>query len=130
MGSAFRGIFGFQRATPASTWKRETRPDAVGEILLAPSAPDLTNAAAPGAPSANAKESATPLVTARAVLIIRQTRAAHGEIEEVIRRVQSGDGAAQGMAGLGGSGGFGGGGGGFGGGFFSVRGADSEMHQD
>jgi hypothetical protein len=71
------------------------------------------------------------LVMARAVLIIRQTRAAHGEIEEVIRRVQSGDGVAQGMGGLGrAAGGFGGGGGGFGGGFFSVRGADSRVRKN
>ena len=65
----------------------------------------------PADPDASARK----LVTERAVLIIRQTRAAHDEIAEVIRRVESGDtmGSKDAM-------GMGGGFGGFGGGFFSV----------
>ncbi len=96
------------------TWKSEAHPEARGTILLAASEPDTPNfgGAAPG------KDAATldALVTARAVLIIRQSRAAHQEIAEVIRRVQTGDAAEQSIGG--GLGGFGGGGGGFGGGFF------------
>ena len=71
------------------------------------------------------------MVVSRAVLIIRQTRAAHEEIAEVIRRLESGDivggaggggGAAGGMMGGGMMGGMGGGmgGAGFGSGYFSV----------
>lgn len=85
------------------TWKSEAHPKAEGEIVMVSSTPELTKIGAQAStPSISA------LVISRAVLIIRQTRAAHEEIEEVLRRVESGDARM--------SGGFGGGG--FGGGFF------------
>jgi hypothetical protein len=102
------------------TWGNETAPEAKGEIILAASPPDLSSAgqlakAAPGSDSADAHA----LVVSRAVLIIRQTRAAHDEIAEVIQRVESGD-PVEGDPVEGAAGGMMGGMGGFGGGFFSV----------
>ena len=72
------------------SWKIR-HPEAAGEILLVHSAPDLTNIEAATATTSKTKQSARRLVIARSVLIIRQTRAAHDEIAEVIRRVESGD---------------------------------------
>jgi hypothetical protein len=87
------------------SWKTATQPQATGKIIFVPSAPDLSNVKA----ATETKQPARTLVIARAVLIIRQTRAAHDEIEEVIRRVEFGDPKVHG--------GMGGMGGGFGGGF-------------
>ena len=98
------------------SWKTAAQPEASGEVLLVPSAPDLTNVEAATATDSETKQSARMLVIARAVLIIRQTRTAHDKIEEVIRRVESGDPKMHGGMG----GGMEGGMGGFGGGFFSV----------
>jgi hypothetical protein len=92
------------------SWRSEARPDAPGEMFLASSVPDLSDVDAVSATASETKRSAQTLVIARAVLIIRQTRAAHDEIEEVIQRVESGDALTSGgMGGLGGMGGFGGG---------------------
>jgi hypothetical protein len=71
--------------------------------------------------AAEAQSNVEAYVVPRAVLIIRQTRAAHDEIVEVIRRVEHGDPLASSKE-LEGAG-VQGGGGGFGGGFFSVNGA-------
>jgi hypothetical protein len=89
------------------SWRNAERPEAPGEVIRAASKPDPIN------PAEN-KELASELVIARAVLIVKQTQAAHDEIREIIRRVGSGDALD--------AGGFGGGlgGGGFGGGFFGV----------
>ena len=115
-------------------WNSQARPEAVGEITLVASPPDLFSAgklARELAKSESADEHA--IVVSRAVLIIRQTREAHVEITEVIRRVESGDSAWEELTGKGGMGGgmMGGMGGGmrgaparamggFGGGYFSV----------
>jgi hypothetical protein len=100
------------------SWRSEARPEAPGEVFLVASAPDLSKVDAAKETASEADRSARALVIARAVLIVRQTRAAHAEIEEVIRRVESGDASlsesARGMGAMGGMGG------GFGGGFFSV----------
>ena len=98
------------------SWKNETRPEG-GEILLVASRPELFNPegqlvmkAGDGTP-----ENSRTLVVARAVLIVRQTRAVQDEIAKVIARVETGDATDGGQGGMGG-----GMGGGFGGGFFSV----------
>jgi hypothetical protein len=121
------------RLVRPESWKTEDQPEAPGDVILAPSVPDLSevNGVTESASQTKGSEqSARTLVIARAVLIIRQTRAVHDEIEKVIRRVESGDpqmdDEMMGMGGMGG--GMGGGGaalpsstgGGFGGGFFSV----------
>ena len=88
------------------SWKSPAQPKAPGEIFLASSAPETVS-------------DVETVVLQRAVLIIRQTRAAHDDIAKVIGRVESGDArAADGVGGMGGGGM--GGGGGFGGGFFKV----------
>ncbi len=99
------------------SWKSKTHPEAIGEIILAASPPELY--AAPKQSVATNVETADILQVAglRAVLIIRQTRTAHDAIEEVIRRVKRGDPLVSESEGYRG---FGGGGGGFGGGFFSA----------
>ena len=100
------------------SWKTATKPEAAGEVLFVPSAPDLSNVEAATAMDSEAKHSASMLIIARAVLIIRQTRAAHDEIQEVIWRVESGDAETMG-GGISAAGGMGGG---FGGGFLSPPG--------
>jgi hypothetical protein len=98
------------------SWKSQTQPNAPGEIFRAASKPDLsTQDGQLVKTSGDGAATAQTLLTARAVLIVRQTRAAHEEIAEVIRRVEQGD-ATQKLQGGFGGGGFGGGG--FGGGFF------------
>lgn len=96
------------------SWKSQTHPEAAGEIYLAASPSDISSLPKAKAPESESDVSVRALVTERAVLIIRQTNAAHDEIAEVIRRVESGD--TEGAAGM--LGGMGGGYGGFGGGFF------------
>lgn len=99
------------------SWQSVQRPDAPGTILLVSSTPELPDFAAVAKAVASSKESTVAQVIQRSVLIVKQTRAVHEEIREVIRRVENGDAQpmdpAQGM-GMGGMGG----GGGFGGGFF------------
>jgi hypothetical protein len=100
-----------------TSWQGAGGADVPGQITYAASPPDLFSAQGQLAKAAG-KEGVkgAAVVVARAVLIIRQTRAAHDEIAEVIRRIESGDspvGAA--MGGMGGMGG------GFGGGFMSVE---------
>jgi hypothetical protein len=108
-----------QRVQPDS-WKDEKHPDAIGEILVVASAPDVSEVAHVaefGSESDSESQGIGPVVVLqKSVLIVEQTRAAHDQIAEVIRRVESGDSQ---------DGGFGGGGGGlggsgFGGGFFSI----------
>jgi hypothetical protein len=101
------------------SWQSDKAPKAPGTILQLASGPQLLNAngsvvhAVGMKPIAGQQKDA--LVVFRVVLIIKQTRAAHKEIAEVIRRVENGDPmeAAEGKGGLGG--------GGFGGGFFSTK---------
>ena len=73
------------------SWRKEGNPEAAGEIILVHSAPDLSNIGATTTTTSETEQSAHRLAIARSVLIIRQTRAGHDEIEKVIRRVQSGD---------------------------------------
>lgn len=95
------------------TWRSDKQPDGKGEIFRATSAPELFNLEgqlAVQAGKGDGGQDAT-LVVARAVLIIRQTRAAHEEIAKVIRRIETGDAvenddAVGGMGGMGGFGGF------------------------
>jgi hypothetical protein len=111
----------FPRLVRPESWKTAGNPDGAGEILLVRSAPDLSNIEAAAATTSETEPSARTIVIVRSVLIIRQTRAAHDEIEEVIRRVESGDpkmhdGMVMGM-------------GGFGGGFFSVPSDNVSRHR-
>ncbi|MEQ8787262.1 MAG: hypothetical protein RIC55_13235 [Pirellulaceae bacterium] len=92
----------------SESWRSEARPEATGELHLVASAPQITQRATRGEEA----EGEETVVLPQAVLIIRQTRAVHNEIAEVVRRVESGD-VVQFGEGLGGMGGFGGG-------FFSV----------
>ncbi|HUG90215.1 MAG TPA: hypothetical protein VML55_05250 [Planctomycetaceae bacterium] len=102
------------------TWKEEFRPDAAGTILKVSSEPQLLDAQGRTLRSlADVKSPSEAFAVPRAVLIIRQTRAAHDEVARIIRRVEQGD--PDELAGA--EGGFGGGG--FGGGFFSVPPASS-----
>lgn len=87
------------------SWRSDKHPDAPGEIFRVASKPDLAG------PPSDSKNPTSERASERAVLIVKQTQAAHEEISEVISRVETGDGGR----GLGG----GLGGGGFGGGFFS-----------
>jgi hypothetical protein len=100
------------RLVRPETWKSPQQPEAQGEILLATSAPEVQPGGAKKAAAEEQDATTQALLIARSVLIIQQTQAAHDEIAEVIRRVESGDPPA--FVG----GGFGGGG--FGGGFFSA----------
>jgi hypothetical protein len=100
------------------TWRSEVAPEAKGTILEVASKSDLRDVhgrTVVGEPERN-DQNRNALVVSQAVLIIHQSRVAHEEIAEVIRRVQAGD--AIGASGAVGGGGFGGGG--FGGGFFST----------
>lgn len=97
-----------------NSWKEAAGAAAPGEITYADSSPELLTAQ--GQPAKAAAKSAgkdggngATVIMPRAVLIIRQTRAAHDEIAEVIRRVESGDAPAVMGGGMGGMGGFGGG---------------------
>ncbi|MEX0704205.1 MAG: hypothetical protein WD069_19050 [Planctomycetales bacterium] len=103
------------------SWKNERHPDGLGTILKGASPPELS-----GTPA---------VVIPRAVLIVKQTRAAHDEIAEVIQRFETGDPRDVHAGGVGGLGGLGGGlggvaggigGGGFGSGFFST---DNDLPQ-
>ncbi|MHB0961337.1 MAG: hypothetical protein ACYC6N_05330 [Pirellulaceae bacterium] len=95
------------------TWRSETQPEGKGEMFRAASAPELFDQQGQLALQAGKGDGGkdTTLIVARAVLIIRQTRAAHEEIAEVIRRIETGDAVKNDNA-IGGMGGFGG--------FFSV----------
>ncbi|MEZ6069966.1 MAG: hypothetical protein R3C10_06735 [Pirellulales bacterium] len=109
----------------SDSWQSESRPDAPGRVVIVASAPDLSDLEAQDvSASPQTPAPALTLVTARSVLIVTQTRAAHDEIAELIRRVESGDSPAAGMTGGLGGGGLGGGGG-FGGGFFQVPAEES-----
>jgi hypothetical protein len=94
------------------TWRSDTQREVLGEIFRATSAPELSSVETEPPTDSEAQQPAQSLVTARAVLIIRQTQAVHDEIEDVIQRVESGDAPMTGGMG---------GGGGFGGGFMSVE---------
>ncbi len=101
------------------SWKTNARPEAPGEVMLVPSEPELSEVNVANEALSEMKQSALTLITARSVLIIRQTRTAHDEIAKIIRRVESGD--PKGPGGMGGAMGAGMGagmGGGFGGGYF------------
>ena len=99
-------------------FRSPAHPDAPGELFFTASAPEFLNLNFKLGAAAETKSGPQKIVIERAVLISRQTRAAQDEIDEVIRRVESGDPRKPAMGGFGG-----GGGGGCGGGFFSVPGA-------
>ncbi|MBL8849237.1 MAG: hypothetical protein JNG89_06115 [Planctomycetaceae bacterium] len=100
------------------TWRDGDHPDAQGSIQQLASGTSLLDAQGKSVVAAAEDEKPTGgavIVVEHSVLIVRQTRAAHDEIEELISKIEHGDQPETG--GLGG-GGFGGGG--FGGGFFST----------
>ena len=104
------------------SWKSERHPEAPGEILVATSAPEFVGAEGhPVSAGANDKNKANSpaFILPQAVLIIRQTRAVHERIVEVIRRVEQGDPAGELSPDGFGGGGFGGAY--FGGGFFQIK---------
>lgn len=102
------------------SWKAAGGKDAPGQITYAASPPDLFSPQGQLAKAAGKDGvKGTAAVVARGVLIVRQTREAHDEIAEVIRRIESGDAAKEAVMGMGGMGM--GGMGGFGGGFMSVE---------
>ncbi len=106
------------------SWKRKENPKAAGEIILVHSAPDVSNIGATNETTSETEQSAHTLVIARSVLIIRQTSAAHDDIDEVIQRVESGDPQVQGGMGMGGMMG------GFGGGMFSVPSSNTTKNRE
>ena len=99
------------------TWKNDAHPDAAGELFRTSSEPGNSNLDNGTGVAPGTNQSQQTFVMDRAVLIIRQTRAAHDDIEDVITRVEAGD--PRKSDGFGG--GLGGGMGGFGGGFMSVK---------
>jgi hypothetical protein len=93
------------------TWKGTVgaKVEAPGEITRVASPPELSGVGGKAAPTDGPLGYA---VSGRAVLIIRQTRETHDEIDEVIRRIEMGDrrpGSAKPTSGGMGMGGFGGG---------------------
>jgi len=102
------------------SWKSEQHPDAPGQILVVTSTPEFVTAKGhPASAAANDTSNTPAFMLPQAVLIIRQTRAVHKEIVEVIRRVEQGDPAEQLSPPAVGGGGFGGGY--LGGGFFQIK---------
>jgi hypothetical protein len=100
----------------AESWQDVEQPDAVGTIRRLTSVADVRSGAAGLiAPDKDAAPSRGLLID-HAVLMVRQTRAAHFEIETLIRKVEQGDPP---LPRGGGSGG-----GGFGGGLFSGPASD------
>lgn len=127
------------------SWKSEQQPEAKGEIHLLASTPDLPRRDEQFGVGGKEATKEVAVVVERSVLIIRQTKEIHQEIQEMMLRVQYGDylggkgqrpfvtsvvpvldGGGFGGGGFGGGDPFGGaqgggqGGGGFGGGFFTV----------
>lgn len=107
------------------TWQSEAQPQAPGTILRLASATDLheTYTRVSGADKSGPLKVENRVVIENSVLIIRQTRQVHGEINTLIDKIVAGDRPPRNEGGGQGGGGLGGGMGGFGGGFFSV---DSE----
>lgn len=92
------------------SWQDQAHPEAPGNIVRVASPPELL--ALEVARDNGAKHPAGTVrgpLTEQAVLIITQRRAAHREIESVIRRVEQGDGSTGAGPETGGMGGFGGG---------------------
>lgn len=90
------------------TWRSGAQPDAVGEIFLSSSSPELSLDEMGLELDAESSQDGAALVISRSVLIVRHTRATHKEIEKIIGRVESGDGRSSLGGGMGG--GLGGGG--------------------
>ena len=107
------------RLVGPDSWERELKPDAPALILKVTSGSELLDPQGRTSVHADAKggdKAQSPgLVVAHAVLVIRQTRAAHDEIVKIIRRVEQGDPPPVDDSVGGGLGG-----GGFGGSFFST----------
>jgi len=102
------------------TWKSSAQAEAIGTIRQLPSTPGvLKNAYSPPAQPTqqanNPPSTDTGPVIDYSVLVIRQTRATHWEIEQLLHRIERGDPPIEQESASGG-----GMGGGFGGGFFSV----------
>jgi hypothetical protein len=93
------------------SWKTR-KPAEPGVIVKVASPPDLSERSGSLTGAPDDSKDAERLVISRSVLIITQTREVHGEIVEVLRRIERGDpmpGEEAGIMGMGGMGGFGGG---------------------
>jgi len=102
------------------TWKNEQQPDAPGMILKLVSTTDIRDSLGNtpvrvAAPAQQPKSHV--LVVENSVLMIRQSREVHEEIDELIGKITAGSRPSQNLDGSGG----GLGGGGFGGGFFQLE---------
>ncbi len=83
------------------TWKDESNPDGKAELFVVSSVPDLPaetrsrsdplGASKQETPNTSGPNTEIPTYIDRAVIIVRQTRPVHEEIQEVISRVQTGD---------------------------------------
>lgn len=92
------------KAVEPRTWQSQQFPDAPGQIKLLASAPQVTSH--PAEQVAESKESDSAkgekfvVVSARAVLVIRQTPAVHTQINELIQRVAYGHNPGDGTFGF------------------------------
>ena len=107
------------------TWKADDAPDAAGTIKIMKSTPDLLDSFGRSVVSGNIAAGQLPgnvLVVDNSVLIIRQMREVHEEINDLLNKLTRGERPDFPKGGGFGGGGMGGGmgGGGFGGGFFNV----------
>ncbi len=91
------------------SWKSDERPEAPGTVVYVTSGSELRN----GRRAVAGEGEASALVVRYAVLIVDQTRRAHGDIAEMIRRIERGDTPVEAIdamaapAAMGGMGGFG-----------------------
>lgn len=100
------------------TWAAGPGKESSGTIAKVAGGSEVLDASGRTPVSGETSDSASkvsPLVASRAVLIIKQTRAVHKEIADVIQRIEHGDKPLDEKPARGGAGG-----GGFGGGFFNV----------
>lgn len=90
------------------SWKSEENPNGVGSVIQIAGG----QSASPAVLSGKSGVEPAHFVTDNTVLVVTQTRATHKLIDELLRRIQQGDGPLETGGGLGG--------GGFGAGFFSL----------
>jgi hypothetical protein len=121
----------------SDTWRSPNAPEASGTITLINSSSELWlngKRVRGGSLASEEDKAGSVTVVAKSVLVIRQTRATHTKLKDIMRRVESGDWSPDdipstfGMGGMGGSGG--GFGGNYGGGFFDVEPTKSSRRSD
>lgn len=102
------------------TWKTPAQPKGIGTVTKVASTPVLiSNNNSVVQQSVKGQVKAEGILMEHSVLIVRQTRGTHDEIQKLIFKIENGN-LPQGAGGGLGGGGLGGGGGSFGGGFFSM----------